>query len=285
MLTELNPKKFQELLKRYQDALIVLRNLGIKINTNSRLIQYVDKVKFLADGRIPNNRRELVDYSFIVMEVDEVVEIVESIKLPIDAEYRERLNDIQKGVLIRTQNLIRARSSQFELYLKAIIELSGISCSLGNPDILAEIKSDILEIEAKRPNQNGLESNLRKGLNQLNKNNSGIIAFSLDHLLLGNNKIIELEKDETFKDGLIFLENTVTEWLETNKKKLQKILNEKKSACSILFLIKVPIIGQTAHEMSFGHHLRLVQLNSLSTKSCMEKTNELNNAIDKIWGK
>ena len=104
MLTELNPKKFQELLKRYQDALIVLRNLGIKINTNSRLIQYVDKVKFLADGRIPNNRRELVDYSFIVMEVDEVVEIVESIKLPIDAEYRERLNDIQKGVLIRTQN-------------------------------------------------------------------------------------------------------------------------------------------------------------------------------------
>lgn len=285
MLTKLNPLKFKELLVSYKKALCTLEQLGIKINETSRLIQYVEKIKFLADGKIPSNRRELVDYSFVVMEVDEIVEIVNSIKSQINQEIKERLKDIQKGTLIRTQNLIRARSSQFELYLKAIIELSGVKCSLGNPDILAQVNLGVLEIEAKRPNANGLERNLRKALKQLDKNSSGVIAFLLDHLILGNLNIIELEKGDTLKDGLLLLEKTVTEWLDRNKQKMLAILNEKRSACSILLLIKVPVIGQNCHEMFFAHHLRTIRLPHLSINSCTKKIDILESAIDKVWGK
>lgn len=285
MLTKLNPSKFKELLVRYKKALDTLEYLKIKVNETSRLILYLEKVKFLADGKIPKNRRELVVYSFIVIEVDEIIEIVESIKSQKNQEIKERLKDIQKGTLIRTQNLIRARSSQFELYLKAIIELGGVKCSLGSPDILAHVNDGVLEIEAKRPNTNGLERNLRKALKQLDKNNSGVIAFSLDHLILGNQNIIELEKGDSLEDGLLLLEKTVTEWLNKNKQKMLAILNEKRSACSILLLVKVPVIGQNSHEMFFAHHLRTVRLPHLSTNSCTEKTDILENALDKVWGK
>lgn len=283
MIRDLNIEALQELLVQYDNAINKLEKWGIRIAKNSRIGKYHIELKKMASGYIPKELNELAQLAFIIIEIDEITDIVNSQINNPDDEIRERLIDLQKDTPLRTQNSNPARNSQFELYLKFIIEKKGLNCNLGNPDIIVDTGIGQLEIEAKRPSENGLDANLRKALRQLNPENPGVIAFSLDHLLFGNNRVIKLEKDETSEDGMNYLSDLVSQWANNNKRKILTRIQKKRSACGLFFLIKVPIVSNTLDFITIGYIKRFIPIPYNNKNRADEKLKLLFDRLSKSW--
>lgn len=283
MLKTLNLSEYKKLLLNYKKAIYQLRKWNISVSNTSRLCNYCTELQKLADGYIPATLKELADLTFIIVEIDEITDIILSYKKEPSKEIKDRLRDLQKDVDIRTQNNNQARNSQFELYMKFLLENGGLTCELGNPDIMAHLSIGKMELEAKRPNSNGIDSNIRKALKQLNPENPGIILLSLDHLLLGNNNIIKLEENENGNDGLVFLEKAVSEWTKNNRPIIQKRLAKKKSACAIILLVKVPIVSDKLHKFDIGNHMRLITYPSAGKEKSMDKVRLIEQSLENFW--
>lgn len=161
----INQDNYGQIILDYNAALKRLENIGIKLSDTSRLIEYRNVLKKISTGHLPFDLITQKNLGFIFMEIDEITKIIPSIENEISSELLQKLNHLKKDHLIQQQNQtnIEARNTQFELYLKYLIEKSGMQCTVGNPDLIVHLKNGSLEIEAKRPNQNGLDSNLKVG--------------------------------------------------------------------------------------------------------------------------
>lgn len=285
MLERLDPDKFSIVLAKYKSALERLEEWGVRIHRNSRLRRYEDDLRFLSGSGVPSSPQALCDLAFSLIEADEIIEIatIDSSQ-PSNAVY-ERLRQISKDPYIRTNSTESpGRNLQFELYVRALLIHGGLECSMGTPDITAIVQGQTLDIEAKRPmSENGVDRCVRKALDVLSRKSPGIILMSLDHVLLGDNNVITLEEGDVENDGLKLLETETTRWLSVNKPILLQRLLKKRSACAMLFLVKVPMFAGTLHQMYILRHLRLVKILNLSDSAQLELVDEMDQAISSIW--
>ena len=288
MIIDLNRGGFGALHDRYDQSLVRINNWGISINASSRLNKYKTDLAYLSEGNIPPDPQRLCDLTFSVIEADEIADIV-SVEVDSNpsAAVLERMRDLPSDPYVKTNEAnAPGRSSQFELYTRALTMMGGLSCSMGSPDLTIKLGDRSVQLEAKRPlGPNGVDSNFRKALNQLDKKNPGVIVTSLDHVLLGSHNVIQLEDGETEADGLSHLEKTTTKWLAVNRQSLDRRLKKKKSASALLFLVKVPVYSGMLHKMFTAHHMRSVRLDGYSKKDTSELIDKVEHGIDSVWGK
>ncbi|TDJ66891.1 MAG: hypothetical protein E2O37_01725 [Proteobacteria bacterium] len=288
MIIKLNQKGFCALHDRYEQSLVRIKNWGISINESSRLNKYKADLVYLSKGNIPPDPKRLCDLTFSVIEADEIADIVSAeVDSNPSAEVLERMRDLPSDPYLKTNEAKAAgRSSQFELYVRALAKMGGLSCSMGSPDLTVKLGEQDVQLEAKRPlGSNGVDSNFRKALNQLDKDNSGMIVMSLDHVLLGSHNVIQLEDGETAADGLSHLEKITTDWLTANRPSLDRRLKKKRSASALLFLIKVPVYLGMLHKMFTAHHILYVRLREHSKNDKSTLIDGVENAINSVWRK
>ena len=207
---ELNSSDFQNILHKYQKSLQCLKDWKINISEDSRLLSYEKSIKYLADKGIGKDPSHLCDLMFDLIEVDEINDIVlNENNISTDNEIKIKLNDMVKGLKIKNiDEDPQARSSQFELYIRTLLNMSGLDCnfkpteSTKTPDLMIVFDDINFDLEVKRPlSANNLHRNtFKKACSQLDDNNPGMMVLSLDHVLLGNNNVIELEEGDSLDD-------------------------------------------------------------------------------------
>lgn len=290
----LNPSGFKKILVKYQQSLQSLRNWNINIPEDSRLYCYEKAIKHLADKGVGNNPSHLCDLMFHVIEIDEINDIVlnEGNIVP-DNKTIQKLTDMVKGSEIKNiEEESQSRSSQFELYIKALLNISGLECNfkptqidIETPDLTVKLGNENFDLEVKRPlsPRNIHRNTVKKASSQLDAENPGILILSLDHILLGSHNVITLENGDSINDSLSLLEKETTKWLDENKIKLMKRFKLDKSICALLLIIKSPVFLGSLNKMAFANHLRLVKLQGFS-KDNSRHVESISNSLDVVWG-
>lgn len=289
----LDPSGFKQILVKYQQSLQSLRNWNIDIPEDSRLYCYEKAIKHLADKGVGNNPSHLCDLMFYIIEVDEINDIVlnEGNTLP-DNETIEKLTDMVKGSEVKNiDEESQPRSSQFELYMKALLNISGLECNFKptqsgeTPDLTVKLDNENFDLEVKRPlsPKNIHRNTVKKASSQLDAENPGILILSLDHILLGNHNVVTLEDGDAIDDSLALLETETTKWLNENKRKLMNRFKLDKSICALLLIIKSPVFLGSLNKMAFANHLRLVKLQGFS-KDNSRHVETISNSLDVVWG-
>jgi len=290
----LDPSGFKQILVTYQKSLHSFKNWNIDIPENSRLYCYEKVIKHLIDKGVGNNPSHLCDLMFYVIEVDEINEIVlnEGDIAP-DNETIKKLTDIVKGSEIKNiDEESQPRSSQFELYIKALLNISGLECNfkptqigIETPDLTVKLDNEGFDIELKRPlsPKNILRNTIKKASYQLESENPGMLILSLDHILLGNHNVITLENGDSIDDYLKLLEKETTKWLDENKRKFMKRFKSDKSVCALLLIVKSPVFPGSLNKMAFANHLRLIKLQGFS-KDNSRHVESISNSFDVVWG-
>lgn len=291
----LSVPEFKQILARYQKALQALKDWNIDIPDGSRLYCYEETIKYLASGGTGNSPKHFCDLMFQLIEIDEINDIALSeLGVYQNSETVKKLTDIVHGLKIRSTNEVaQPRSSQFELYIKALLNYSGLDCNFKpteigakTPDLTVKLKNKKFDIEVKRPlsSKNILKNIVKKATSQLDITNPGMLILALDHILLGNHNVIELESGDSEKDCLNLLEKETTKWLSNNQIKLMKIFNSKKSVCAILLIVKSPVYLGCLNKMLFVNHLRLVELKGYSIDNS-KSVNFISKSLNSVWGK
>jgi len=289
----LDPSGFKQILSTYQTTLQRLKIWNINIPEDSRLYVYEKAIKHLSDKGAGDNPSHLCDLMFYVIEIDEINDIVlnEGDITP-DNETIKKLSDMVKGPEIRNiDEESQPRSSQFELYIKALISMSGLECNfkptqigIETPDLTVELNNENFDLEVKRPQgpKNILRNTVKKASSQLDAENPGMLILSLDHVLLGSNNVITLDSGDSIGDSLSLLEKETTKWLGKNKKKLITRFKSKKSVCALLLIIKSPVYLGSLNKMAFANHLRLIKLQGFS-KDNLRHVDSISNSLNTVW--
>lgn len=289
----LNSVGFKKILIRYQNSLQSLRDSGITIPDESRLFCYERSIERLADKEVGVDPEDICDLMFDLIEADEMIDIILNEKNILSDEVSNKLTEMIKG--LKVKNIVEeplARSSQFELYIRTLLNLSGLDCKFNptqetqTPDLIVKFDDKDFYVEVKRPlSSKNIHRNTIKGAcSQLNAQNPGMIILSLDHILLGVNKVISLEDGDSIEDGLKLLESETSNWLDSNKKKLKKRFKKEKSVCALLLIVKAPVFIGRLDRMSFANHLRLVSLQDFS-KDNSKYVKSISDHFDMVWGK
>jgi len=188
---------FESQLTRYGNALSVLEKLGIRLASNSRLRTYEQRIELLMRDPRPAVETELVwAASFSLREIDEIIEIVGNLPMPLDNTTLELLEKMGGGAENPDDDeSARAREAQYELYLGAVLRRSGIPAEHGAPDLVATWRNEEVFIEAKRPSKQArLDDRVRSAVHQIRKLQSpGIIALSIDQILRPVGRLLRVQ--------------------------------------------------------------------------------------------
>ena len=288
----LNHVGFEKILIKYQKALQYLENWKIKIPKDSRLFNYEQSIKYLAAKGIGENPSHLCDLMFDLIEIDEISDIIlNENNILSDNEIIIKLTDMVKGLQIKNiDEDPQARSSQFELYVRALLNMSGLDCyfnptqPIKTPDLTVKFGDKDFDLEVKRPlsAKNLLRNTFKKACSQLDAKNPGILILSLDHVLLGGNNVIALEEGDSMEHSLKLLEKETTKWLDKNKKSLMQRFKSEESVCALLLIVKVPVFIGHLDKMMFANHLRQINLKGFS-KDNSKYVESISKHLDKVW--
>lgn len=279
---------FKDLAQRYSAALSTLEGWGVRIGDRSRLRMLVPDLEFLASGRIPKNAQAVAYLAHSVLEADEVADIVESLtESDVDAEVREKLKLLHKDPAIKRQAVnAPGRSSQFELFIRALLTRGGLGVEMSTPDLKLSTNDgkQILNLEAKRPQSSkNLEGNIKKALSQIDGEKPGAIVLGLDHLVFGNKDVIILESGDSFEDGSGHLIEVVSAWLSDQRRLVEKCIFESGvPIAGIVLIAKLPIVSHKAPVMGFACHLRAIRIAPVGSVE-HQAFARLDEALDKAW--
>ena len=109
--------------------------------------------------------------AFDLREIDEIIEIVESLPPEPDTGCLRLLRQLQSGSENPDMNVSDStRDAQYELYLGTILRRANIHAIHGTPDLTAEWSGTRYHIEAKRPaSANRVDDRLRSAVHQIRR--------------------------------------------------------------------------------------------------------------------
>jgi hypothetical protein len=178
---------FESLLRRYDSAIDVLRQHGVRISEASRLAVYRRHLaSVISDPRPALEWHTIVQLAFDLREVDEIIEIADHLPDRVDAGIHNLLRILPGGTVHPDdEKSASAREAQYELYLGTVLRRAGFPAVHGAPDLTVTVDRKDYLIEAKRPSSlSKVDDRLRSAVHQLRgKHTPGVIALSLDQVI------------------------------------------------------------------------------------------------------
>lgn len=282
MLNNCSPATYANMNERLITGIERLQSWDIPVNPSSRLRGYVRLLERSSEGDIPSSLKALCNLAFQVMEIDEILDILDQESDAPDEQALKRLHELPKGALVRnTSGNNLGRNFQFELYVRALLLRAGLPCRLDEPDLVVDEYDDAraIYLEAKRPqNANSFTKNFKKALNQLNPKAPGIILMSLEHVLFGDNNVVQLEEKDDFESGLRLVENHTQAFLESKKSDVISLIRKKPRASALFVLVKVPVLLGINRFFQSAHHVKLIKFTD------NENVDRFDQALERVWG-
>lgn len=220
--------------------------LGFSNFRSTRIGAYSDvleKLKHKSDSAQPIGQHLAVRLLNAMVELQQITKIIEAFHSSSRPQHwMQRLQQLFHSAEFpdRESHSQSARDSQFESFIGAVFELSGLEVQFAEPDIIIADGLDQIGIAAKRPrNTQKIERNCIKASKQItNSKSKGLIAIDLSFALHLNQCLNCLELEDC---------NT---WLEHESKRLICRYHELfKNACrhrdvlGVLVHLHVPVIN------------------------------------------
>jgi hypothetical protein len=161
-------------------------------------------------------------------------------------EMKQLLHDALAGAVLPHQDRNpSARNIQFQLYIAALFEFSGLPVGLAEPDIIFECTSSKYGIAAKRIlSRTQLDRRLKEGKSQLDKAGlKGIIAVCFDRLLPQKAARAIYSSEEGIEKSA---KRTLQKILVRERRKILSILDEP-SVLGIIASLAVPGVYKAAN--------------------------------------
>ena len=251
---------FESLLARYRQALTQLESHGIQIAGGSRLRIYERRLQQVVSDPRPALEEELVfAVAFDLREIDELIEIVNHLPVPLDPPAFDLLKKVCGGNDNPDDELAAtAREAQYELYLGAVLRRAGIAAKHGAPDLAAPYQDEIFFIEAKRPSSTSrVDDRVRSAIHQIRRLSSpGIIAMSLDQVLRPTRGILAVRG---FDDLAPAVDQLIRNFIFENVNLWRKRLT-KEPLAALLLTARIPgRLTSTGHSvLGTGLHVEIL---------------------------
>ena len=236
-------------LKRITRVKACAARLGIAVHTGSRVDFLEQQLKKFAHVKQDDLQRKGFDWiSFTegMRDIHELDFICRALADKASEQMKQLLGTAVTGAVLhhRDQNP-SARNIQFQLFVSAVFERSGLPVSLTEPDIIFRCNGSEYGIAAKRIlSRTQLEKRLKEGKSQLDKAGlKGIIAVCFDRLLPQKAARAIYSSEEGIEDAA---KHTLRGILVSEKRKILPILAEPSVLGTIAFLA-VPGVCKTAN--------------------------------------
>lgn len=172
-----------QLLDEANEVINLLASAGVRVHASSRLRSYVRAFEAALPfeySRPPDETMRVCHRA--LAELHDFKEIATVLGAPPEVRgWRERVAEALGGGILRADEKrhIRARDTQFELAVAAMLRGKGCSVTLDEPDILAAVNGVTFAVAAKRPrSRRNLNNIIRDAGNQLLRaQTNGLLAF------------------------------------------------------------------------------------------------------------
>jgi hypothetical protein len=229
-------------LVRYRGALDIIRNLGVQIPQQSRLLTY--EKRWAAILQQPNEllllpEADATQIMFEFREMDEISFIAESLPSYLNSEEMDRLQLIAGGNQNPDEDKdTKARDTQFELFLRAAFIRAGANVILGSPDLMVTFNDVEFPLEAKRPSsERAFDARLREGANQIHRlNRFGVVALSVDQIIRPRGGFLLLKSTGDLAPGATDL---LRDFMRKNIRVMEKRVRGKRVAATLL-VVRLP---------------------------------------------
>lgn len=179
---------FDKFLSHSKNLLLAFSNSGISINTSCRFSVFINKmenfIKAISKSDILIKGEEIALLAEGIRDFFEMNVIAKSERIRYDGK-----KDLQKlfsgSSFPSGDSLQTPRSLQFQLYLAALMDLSGFDIKLKEPDFFFQYKGHKYSVAAKRINSpSKIYARLSEAKKQIkNYDDLGFIAFSIDRIV------------------------------------------------------------------------------------------------------
>lgn len=180
-------QSFDSTLSESKDLLSKLSSDGFRISSSCRFSIFIQKFeKFIKTVKGGGSLKNF-DLTLLAegnRDFSELRDIVKSEK--VKSNNRREIQELIGGASFPSDDtLTRSRDLQFQLYLAAIMDLSGFDIEIDEPDFLFNYKGLKYSVAAKRINSiNKIHTRFSKAKKQIKaKGYNGFIAFSLDRIV------------------------------------------------------------------------------------------------------
>jgi len=193
-----------QLFQEANDVIERLTSAGVHVHGGSRLYAYVRAIKAALPfeySRLPEETLRICHRALAELHDFKEIATVLSASPEVDG-WRERVAEALGGGILRAHEKrhIRARDTQFELAVAAMLRRKGCSVTLDEPDVHASVNGVTFAVAAKRPrSRRNLDNIIRDAGNQLLRSQlNGILAF--DTTIIVNPKDYHFVSDAPAED-------------------------------------------------------------------------------------
>lgn len=194
-------------LARYQTAIRILENLGIRIPPSCRLRAYERFLNWIINEAGPRiNHQQSYQLAIELREIDEFIEITEGLPDRLSEVVLRKLQALPGGKRDPDADAnTQARDTQFELYLDVVLRRGGLQVDHTEPDLVVSSPSGSIQIAAKRPGSTKkFDDRLRSAIHQTEcREIPAVIAISLDHVLRPRHKFLEAASEEAIRPEIL----------------------------------------------------------------------------------
>ncbi len=206
---------FLEIPSQAKCILSILSDKGIRVSKSCRFALFIRRMETFVTNLLKSGAfYKGEDISILLEGMRDIFELKTIIKSEkVLKENKRELQAILGGTSIPSlDSTTKARDIQFQVYLAAIMDLSGLKIFFEEPDFAFEFKGNIYAVAAKRINSiSKLGTRLSEAKDQILKSgHAGFIAFSLDRIVWNKTKadayIIAKDPDILYSAGKEVLE-------------------------------------------------------------------------------